>query len=192
MSPADVAELVLLLTAAFPDYRLNDATAQTYQSFLLDLELEDAMAVIVNHVATRKWFPKISEIREAALERKLGIDSTETVFALLQGDLSKSGPLSDMAREALKLTGDDWEMRHTNNPSAWRAQFRKNYEALREAVFDEKRKEATQELLAQFATKQLEDDNDRPAQLTRGHSPPGYFCHHCHKSHPRDSRCPRQ
>jgi hypothetical protein len=189
MSPADVAELVLLLTACYPDQKLPQATPMAYEKFLKDLDFEQAKAVIVNHVATRKWFPKISEIREAALELSLGIDSTETVMVQLQGDPQAISP---MAKKALKIVGGLWEMNRTTNPSAWRAQFRKAYEGMREAALIEKRQEATKGLLAQLQPKpkQLEDkDNARSTQLTRGNSS-GYFCHHCHKSHEASTRCP--
>ena len=191
MSPADVAELVLLMTAAYPDYQLNDATAQTYQHFLLDLDVERTKTVVVQHVATRKWFPKICEIREAALELRLCIDSTETVLAQLQAKDFDS--LSSMARQALKVTGGTWEMERTTNPSTWRAQFRKAYESLREAALIEERRAATHGLLAQFTNnkpKQLEDNNNaRSTRLTRRDSS-GYFCHHCHRMHEASTTCP--
>jgi hypothetical protein len=190
MSPADVAELVLLLTAAYPDYQLNDATAQTYQHFLADLDFEISKAVVVNHVATRKWFPKICELREAVLERELGIESVEVALMQIRDE---DNLLSSLAVKALRLCGGTWEMNRTTNPSAWRAQFRKAYEGLREVAMEEKRNEATHGLLAQFKTtnNQLEEKNARSTRLTRGDSS-GYFCHHCHKSHEASTRCPRQ
>ena len=192
MTPADVSELVLLLTAAYPDYHLNDVTAQTYEHFLLDLDLEQTKRVVVQHIATRKWFPKICEIREAALEARLQIDSTETVMTQLQAN--DYDALSPMARQALKVTGGSWEKERTTNPSTWRAQFRKAYESLREAALIEERQAATDGLLAQFDNKQpkqLKDDNARPTRLTRGDSS-RYFCHHCHRSHEASTRCPKQ
>jgi hypothetical protein len=187
VSPADVAEMMVLLTAAYPDHNFPDAAAAVYQGFLADLDGATVKEVIVNHVATHKWFPKISEIREAALERELNIDSVETVLAQIQGEFQTSR----MGREALQLVGGDWERRRTTNPSAWRAQFKKAYEGLREAALHEKRQAATQGLLAQFTTKKLkEDDNARPARLTGEHTRRGYFCHHCHRDHEASTRCP--
>jgi hypothetical protein len=193
MTPLQVEEIIQLIVAAYPDQRNPQATALVYHQFLADLDFELARKVIVNHVATRKWFPKISEIREAALEMRLNIESTETVMSQLQAN--DYGALSPMAKQALKVTGGTWEKERTTNPSAWRAQFRKAYESLREAALIEERQTATSGLLAQFNNnqpQQLEDDNNaRPTRLTRGDSS-GYFCHHCHRSHEASTRCPER
>ena len=190
MTPLQVEEIIQLIVAAYPDQRNPQATALVYHQFLSDLDFELASEVIVNHIATRKWFPKISEIREAALETRLNIESTETVMSQLQA--CDYGALSPMAKQALKVTGGTWEKERTTNPSAWRAQFRKAYESLREAALIDARQEATHGLLAQFTNnnpQQLQDDNKpRSTRLTRGDN--GYFCNHCHRSHEASTRCP--
>jgi hypothetical protein len=172
LSPADVAELVLLLTAAYPEFQLTDQTATVYERFLADLDGELAREAVVAHVATRKWFPRVCEIRDAVLEQQMNAPTVESALAMAQRGI----PLDGIAREALKLTGGSWEMKRTTNPSAWRAQFRKTYEGLREGALNERRREATHGLLAQFDNnKQLEDDHDRPAQLTGYNRTQGYL-----------------
>jgi len=160
MTSYDTTELLLLLAAAYPDQSFGDQTATVYERFLGDLDYETVKATVVNHVATSRWFPKVADLREAALELELGLPSSADAVLMLRGD-----HLHRLVKQALDLTGGTWEMNRTTNPTAWRAQFRKNYDGLRELALVERRAEATQKLLAQFPTKQLED-HDGPAQLT--------------------------
>ena len=71
--PQHMLEIWNLLTLQYPDYGrglcLKDLTAalQLYARLLVDIDPDLLRAAVLQHIATSKWFPKVSELREAAL-----------------------------------------------------------------------------------------------------------------------------
>jgi hypothetical protein len=71
--PQHILEIWNLLTLQYPDYgrglSLEDLTAslKLYARLLADVAPELLKAATLHHIATSKWFPKVSELREAAL-----------------------------------------------------------------------------------------------------------------------------
>jgi hypothetical protein len=71
--PQHILEIWNLLTLQYPDYgrgmSLEDSTTalKLYARLLADIDPELLKAATLHHIATSKWFPKVSELREAAL-----------------------------------------------------------------------------------------------------------------------------
>lgn len=72
MTPADTAELVAMLSAAYPNSKIPEATCRVYESMLADLDRESAHRAVSRLMATSKWLPTIAEIRSAAVDLRLG------------------------------------------------------------------------------------------------------------------------
>jgi hypothetical protein len=57
---------IALLMAAYPDYECSSATVDVYRERLCRLTDKEFEAAVYRHIDTCKWFPKISELLEAA------------------------------------------------------------------------------------------------------------------------------
>lgn len=71
MNSEQATKIITMLAAAYPNQALSTPTMQVYTQFLSDLSYEQAQAAVIKHIATSKFFPRISEIRQAALEVSL-------------------------------------------------------------------------------------------------------------------------
>jgi hypothetical protein len=72
MQRSEAAKLVAILAAAYRDAAISDATADVYESMLLDLPFPAVQAAIQRLVCTSKWLPTIAEIRAAAADQERG------------------------------------------------------------------------------------------------------------------------
>lgn len=72
MKKADVAELVVMLSMAFPRPVMKDGTMRIYERMLLDLDRDLAHKACARLIASSKWLPTISEIRASAVELEMG------------------------------------------------------------------------------------------------------------------------
>lgn len=68
MEKADAAELVALLSMAFPRPPMQEGTMQVYESMMLDLPRETAQAAVQRLITSSRFLPTIAEIRAAAVE----------------------------------------------------------------------------------------------------------------------------
>ncbi len=71
--PQHILEIWNLLTLQYPDYGRGMSVEDLvlalnlYARLLADIDPDLLRAAALHHIATNKWFPKVSELREAAL-----------------------------------------------------------------------------------------------------------------------------
>jgi len=81
-SMADIAQVILLMQAAFPNYHPELATAEALYQFLQDLPGETLKAAVVSACAQpgRAFAPSVGEIRQAALNHSARADGIPSEF----------------------------------------------------------------------------------------------------------------
>lgn len=67
MTKPEVAKLVAVMMAAFPSAKVTADTSMVYERMLGDLDYPAANAAVEKLLATSRWMPTVSEIREAVL-----------------------------------------------------------------------------------------------------------------------------
>lgn len=65
MRLSEVAELVMMLLAAYPHRDMSAATSDVYERSLRDLDVEVARVAVERLIRTSRFLPSIAEIREA-------------------------------------------------------------------------------------------------------------------------------
>lgn len=65
MKKSEVAELVMMLLAAYPNARTSSATSQVYEAMLADLDAGQARAAVQRLIAASRFMPTVAEIRAA-------------------------------------------------------------------------------------------------------------------------------
>lgn len=97
-----------VLMAAYPDYPCNKKTLEAYREFLDRLSPQEFELAIRVHITRHKWFPKISELLQAALVFQPG--ALEVWNALLK-DAENGGdpPALDPATEKALAAVGGWE-----------------------------------------------------------------------------------
>jgi len=66
MNRSELARVVALLSAAYPNAQISVATSEVYEEFLADLEARHVLAAVRRLVNISKFLPTIAEIRETA------------------------------------------------------------------------------------------------------------------------------
>jgi hypothetical protein len=73
MTRVQVAELVMMLLAAYPQHRVSsEATSKVYESMLADLDHQLARKAITRLISLSKFMPTIAEIRTCVSELQHG------------------------------------------------------------------------------------------------------------------------
>jgi hypothetical protein len=67
VTPAEVAKILAVLAAAYPGFEVDETRHGLWYQMLSDLDYPMAMMATRRHIATSKWPPAVSEIREQAL-----------------------------------------------------------------------------------------------------------------------------
>lgn len=141
MKPKELATLVAIAYACFPQYQERDteATAMAWELTIGDLDFNTARAALGKVLATVKWFPTPAEIREAAVELTAGPQlSAGEAFQLARYAAGRYGlyhtaeamaTLPDLVRKAVQQIG--WHFFcQSEEPEIKRAQFRRVYEVI--------------------------------------------------------------
>ncbi len=137
MKPIEAAKLVAMLSAAYRDAPISEATAEVYEAMLADLPFAATQAAVARLVATSKWFPTVAEIREAvvAVERgavRSGVEAWGDVVQAIRkvGAYRPPPAFADpIVTECVELTG--WRgLCLGENEAADRAKFVQLYDAL--------------------------------------------------------------
>lgn len=170
MRASEITKLLAVLRGAYPRDKVGDETLPVYIRYLSDLDATDVDRAVDEIIATRKFFPTVSEIRAAVVRGKLGAPNV----ALALVDLGKvlghqraghrvrpADYMHPLACEALKLMGGTHAYRASTAPGVWRSQFRKVYE---EIVADEVFERVTSQLPAMRRARQLE--GGEPARIS--------------------------
>lgn len=136
MKRAEAAEVVLMLLAAYPNAKLNPGTSAVYETMLGDLDAATARAAVQGLIATSRFLPTISEIREAALAIGRGpVRSGCDAWLDIVGEIRRVGTYAQ-PRFADPITTDivrRWGWRalcDSSNEAADRARFIEVYDAL--------------------------------------------------------------
>lgn len=144
MSPAQVAKLVAVLMAAYPQSKLSTQstveTSAAYERMLADLDYPAANAAVEKLIATSKWIPTVAEIREAVLSLRAGEVSAggEAWGGVLRAigrwgiyRVPGVGFQFDDAVTAECVSALSWrELCNSENPQADRARFIELYDRL--------------------------------------------------------------
>jgi hypothetical protein len=117
-----------MLLGAYPNANVTEETIVVYETMLSDLPSNDVVQIVLEHIASSKWFPAIAEIREKVFNKQLDLPPAEAVLAWLNDG---SVPEGSIPREAVRLCGGYHSYRHSTKPEIWRAEFRATYEKLR-------------------------------------------------------------
>lgn len=140
MTKVEVAKLVQVLLASFPNAQTNVGTSMAYERMLADLDHAEAQAAVERLIATSKWLPTVAEIRETAHtisigEQRPGGDAWGSVLSAIkaQGSYRKPGidfvfkdPITARCVAAL-----NWEeLCLSENQAADRARFIELYDKL--------------------------------------------------------------
>lgn len=141
MTRADAAEIVAMLTAAFPDARWSDATCQLYEQAILDLDVQVARAATLRLIATSRFRPTVAELRDAAAdvavgERRRGADAWGDVVQAIRRFGSYRTPVFDDPITARVVEALGWRnLCLSESPEASdRARFIELYEAFSESA----------------------------------------------------------
>lgn len=137
MTEVEAAKVVAILSASFPDSKWGEATCRAYESALADLDFELASDAVRRIVATSKFRPSISEIREAAAvvavgERRAGADAWGDVVKAVRYVGSYGAPKFDDPLTARAVEALGWRNLCLGDSSeaSDRARFCEVYDAL--------------------------------------------------------------
>lgn len=137
MRESEALKLVAVLKGAYPRQPTDEATAEVYVGFLVDLDYEQANDAIRRLIQTSRFFPTIAEIREEVAETACGLPSVTEALAMvlernhLSDEELAANPLPEAVKKAYRIVGGSWAFRTSENPVALRAQFRDAYAAIR-------------------------------------------------------------
>ncbi len=140
MTKAEVAKLVAVMVAAFPNAKVTADTSSVYERMLADLDYPVANAAVERLLATCKFMPTVAEIREAGLTLHSGeiaaggeawgsvLDAigAQGVYRLPGTDFGFRDPVTARCVSAL-----GWEeLCNSENQTADRARFIELYDKL--------------------------------------------------------------
>jgi hypothetical protein len=72
VTPGEVSALVAMVSAAWVNPPMSEATMRVYEQALLDLEDQPARDAVSSLLSTSKWRPSIAEIRAATVDIQAG------------------------------------------------------------------------------------------------------------------------
>ncbi len=176
MTKLEVAKLVGVLIASFPNSKVSPETSLVYERMLADLDYPAANAAVERLLATARFMPTIAEIRESALtlergEVRAGGEAWGEVLKAIgrYGYVRQPGvdfEFSD-ATTVECVRALNWrELCESENPQADRARFIELYDKL---AATQRRKDLSGHLPAQQRLRALREaqrltDDDAPAQ----------------------------
>lgn len=111
MKKSEAAEIVHMLMKAYPASKADDGTSRIYETMLVDLDANRAMAAIKRLLSTCKFLPTIAEIREAAAAQTAGPRKTgNEAYEELNRAVLKHGhtPVVKVTDDGKVLTQKPW------------------------------------------------------------------------------------
>jgi hypothetical protein len=67
-----IFRILTLLTAEYPEKEVTPETPGLYEALLIDVPDEVLEAAVLDHISKSKWYPKISELRDIAIDMQTG------------------------------------------------------------------------------------------------------------------------
>jgi hypothetical protein len=139
--PRDIAQIIGILSAAFPNFKPTELTAEVYLQTLADISSDELKAAVLHCITQsgRAFAPSIGEIRGAVAELRSFSASVPSSFQAWQevqkqilingGDYGKPEWSSPLVEEAVKRMG--WRsLRMSEDQTADRARFLQCYEQI--------------------------------------------------------------
>jgi hypothetical protein len=140
--------LVAALKAAFPRQPVEEETVAVYVQMLRDLPTTDGQQAVEALLKRSRFFPTISEIREAVLDVWLPLPTPVQAWELVEeagriamregrpgeDDGLMRSALPPLVWRALRAVGGELGYRYSENVNALRAQFLRVYAELRESA----------------------------------------------------------
>ncbi len=78
-SKNDILKLMKILTATYPGYPVSEETVNIYFAVLEDIPYDVLKTAALDHISRSPWFPKVSELRKAAVD--IALDSRRSPSA---------------------------------------------------------------------------------------------------------------
>lgn len=144
MTDKSIAQILGVLTAAFPNNKVGVETLKVYSLTLADIPLDVLEAATLQIITTAKFFPTVSEIRDAAHAIMLGLNKIPSAFEAWQEAIEHcrqsnyDGYSHPLIERAVKVIGIPyWQSMETDDEMATRAQFIRVYESLFNRAVDD-------------------------------------------------------
>lgn len=144
MTPQQSGVVLDALVAAFPRTMMSEETVRMYARFLVDFELEHAVAAVAKWIAREQRFPTIADLREAcSAAAGNGPPDADQAYVLVLREVSRVGAWGEprfehgAIRDAVDAIG--WRelcLTDRGDASALRAHFHRAYEAARKRRTD--------------------------------------------------------
>lgn len=144
MNDKDFAEIMIILSNSYPNFKFTKDTVRVYKSMLNDIPLDYLQAGALKYATENKWFPSVAELREAAFDVMLNTPEIPSAFEAWEeaidhcrrGDYTNySHPLIEKAVKQIGIPY--WQSMLEEQEMATRAQFFKIYESLFTRATDE-------------------------------------------------------
>jgi len=136
-----IADVMRLFAHEYPGrFSTTPERAKIWRSMLREFDREVVLAAAYDLASTCDWPPTIAQMRRRAVDLTHGElrepdagEAWERVSRLISGEVETDSELSGVEREALRRTGQLWDLKRSSNPSADRAAFQRAFTALVEA-----------------------------------------------------------
>lgn len=125
-------ECVAYLTAAYPKESISEEQLSLYAALLDEFEDRTVLRAVLRHIERSPWFPRVSELRDAALAGALEIDA-EGAWGQVMAEVRRVGwpgqpvfadPRITQTLQDLGWIGVGWtDFCASTNPEADRAHF---------------------------------------------------------------------
>ena len=163
MTPTEIKSLMDVVYAQWPEQRNSQNIknlATLWNATLADIPYELAKQAVVKILCTSKWFPKVNEIREAALDMVQGQPITwGEAWDMARHNGWMMEGLPKVVRETIYAIGY-WQLSNSTNQEAMRAQWRDIYQ-------DKQRQRREHDLLPAGLQRQLENSNNAARLITQ-------------------------
>ena len=130
------AAAIAILRDAYPRQPFPDGAVKFYAHKLADLEAAELIAAVDRLTSRSPFLPSVAEIRQEVAEARLSLPVVAEAWEIAERGSLRTAP--EPVRRAVEFVGGRWSIRHSENPTTVRAQFRAAYEELRrEAILRE-------------------------------------------------------
>jgi hypothetical protein len=124
------AAAIGVLRAAYPRQAFPDESVSFYARKLRDLDPDELLAAIDRLTNRSSFLPSVAEIRREVAEARLNLPNLAEAWEIAMCGSLRDAPAP--VRGAAEYVGGRWAILHTDNLVALRAQFREQYDRLRE------------------------------------------------------------
>lgn len=144
MRKSEVTKVLTMLSGAYPSANVTPETVMVYETMLSDLEAMSVVQAVIDHIATSKWFPSISELRERVFTSELRmVGADEILCRLHSGD---ELPDDTIGMRALNICGGQWSFKNSTTPDLWRKEYRATYNKLAAEAIEQRSRRALQQV----------------------------------------------